>query len=965
MDPSPEPGLPEAMSLKIQKIGVNSEISTDEYEGDFSEARSHSESISPRSAAAFSPQPENREFAREIAVLKAENERLRGDTIRLRADEKRALDLCDEAKAKWVSALTREDDLQKSLDKARADLISLQTTMASITVELDSAKAREKRSASAISVLEEAIAATKVESNDVIAQAEAVFLTKVSALETKNEAAVAVVKTEAAEKLSIARSEAQQALDELRKEADAALTAARAAHAKELSFQQADAAEKIKKAQEEANAKVQAVEAAAKSLAESAAARLLATQEDAERAAVSAAARLAASESSSRANLEAMQSEAASKLSYSESLARVAASEAAALISARDSTISLLRDEIAVERDQRNKLNTEFTSTRESLTISQSNLATAKETTRLIEAARDTLVSNQELEIARLRKGLDEEISKLAEQKKSHEQSRAEMVAELNAVRLEHEATKVKLAVEHEATKKAIHDEHEKSVLSLLTDHDSSKQSLVSEHEDTKRSLQSEIDSLSNALHTANTTVANRESHISDLQASLKKYEDMYAAEVIEKTATKSALSSVEAAVLDLNRSLQDLGSRHSIACTQIENLTSDLDRTRSKCAELSSFLSLAKITSEGARGAVLELQEIESTEANFESTTLLNVRPADTLEESNLRKEEAVVKYQEEVALHAGLVDSAVVSLAQIVSLLNNDLDGVKSSNSVEASDEMGSAPLSKSTEAVDSLTAIAVISRLLHKTVTDAARERAIRYARAGEVSNLSIVDALRERRRMLLKIRSRVFESVMKSATVRSDTSPSISAVRMAENVSEALFEFIAVMDKAVKDMGVLLPQHDLEEIELGIGIQQSESSGGGGGGSLFSPQPPPVPSYSPPSTKRSESSPLSTRSVLASSLLLPETPLGAVTSSRSLARSRASRASSVTLASPRRFCGAANCMREHKQGITEQTYASVRTFAKKTISATATEKLLHSSASGYSPASWSARLTSQTK
>jgi len=901
----------EAMSLKIQKSD-SFEISTDEYEGEFSEARSHSESISPRSAAAFSPQPEHR----EVAVLKAEIERLRGDTIRLRADEKRALDLCDEAKAKWVSALTREDDLQKSLDKARADLISLQNTMASITVELDSAKAREKRSASAISVLEEALAATKVESNDVVAQAEAVFLTKVSALETKNEAAVAVVKTEAAEKLSIARSEAQQALDELRKEADAALTAARAAHAKELSFQQADAAEKIKTVQDEANAKVQATEAAAKSAAESAAARLRATQEDAERAADSAAARLAASESSSRANLEAMLSEAASKLSYSESLARVAASEASALISARDSTISSLRDEIADERDQRNKLNTEFTSTRESLTISQSNLATAKETTRLIEAARDTLVSNQELEIARLRKGLDEEISKLAEQKRSHEQSRAEMVAELNAVRLEHEATKTKLAVEHEATKKAIHDEHEKSVLSLLTDHDSSKQSLVSEHEDAKRSFQSEIDSLSNALHTANTTIANRESRISDLQASL-------------------------------------------------ENLTSDLDRTRSKCAELSSFLSLAKSTSEGARGAVLELQQIESTEANFESTTLLNIRPAVTLEESNMRKEEAVVKYQEEVALHAGLVDSAVVSLAQIVSLLNNDLDGVKSSNSEEVSDgEMGTAPLSKSTEVVDSLTAIAVISRLLHKTVTDTARERAIRYARASEVSNLSIVDALRERRRMLLKIRSRVFESVMKSATVRSDISPSISAVRMAENVSEALFEFIAVMEKAVHDMGVLLPQRDLEEIELGIGIQQSESSGGGSGGSLFSPQPPPVPSYSPPSTKRSESSPLSTRSVLASSLLLPETPLGAVTSSRS-ARSRASRASSVTLASPRRFCGAANCMREHKQGITEQTYASVRTFAKKTISATATEKLLHSSASGYSPASWSARLTSQTK
>jgi hypothetical protein len=54
-----------------------------------------------------------------------------------------------------------------------------------------------------------------------------------------------------------------------------------------------------------------------------------------------------------------------------------------------------------------------------------------------------------------------------------------------------------------------------------------------------------------------------------------------------------------------------------------------------------------------------------------------------------------------------------------------------------------------------------------------------------------------------------------------------------------------------------------------------------------------------------------------------------------------------------------------MREHKHGISEQTYASVRTFAKKTVSATATEKLLHSSAAGYSPSSWSNRVSSQIK
>ena len=971
--------------------GSSSSSIIDEYDDGFLEARSHNGSLSPRSQAAFSPQPgDNRELVRELASLKAENERLRGDTIRLRADEKRALDLCDEAKAKWVTAMAREDDLQKSLDKARADVLSSQNNMALISVELETSKVREKRSASSILVLEETIASIKTESKIALAQAESTLLSKLSALEAKNEASLEVVRKEAAEKLTIAKAEAQHVQDKLREEAEATLTAVRAAHAKELGLQQADAVEKMKKIQEEGAEKVQAIEAAAKSSAELAAAKLQSALDDAEKAADTAAAKLAAAESSSKANLDS------------------------------------LREEIAIERDQRDKKNTELNSTRESLTISQSNLVIAKETIQAIEAARDNLVATKDAEIARLGKVLDEEISKFAEHKRSFEQNIAELVAEISTARSE-----------HEAMKNALLADHERSLLSILTGHNSYKQSLVAEHEATvsglqaeidsltqglqtanslitevesltqslqsanttiakrdsdisdlqtslkksedkyaaelKKGLQSQVDSLTQSLQSANSSIAKRDSDISDLQTSLKKSEDKHAAEVLEKTATKSALSAAEIVINELNKSLQDLGAKHTTACSKIEELTLDLVRSREKCDELASFLFLAKSSSEGARDAVVALQQIESTETNFESNTLSHVRPADNLDEATQRKEEAVLKYQEEVALHSSLVDSAVVSLAQVLSLLNNDLDGINPKKVEEKSiaDETPAIPsLSTDPQSVDSLTAIAVISRLLHKTVTDTARERAIRYSRASEVSDVSIVDSLREKRKMLVRIRSRVFESVMKTATVRSDSSPSISAVRMAETVSDALLEFISVMDKAVRDMGILLPQHDLEEIELGIsGIQQriSNNGTGSGGGSLFSPQPPPVPSpgYSPPSSKRTETSPLSTRSLFASSLLLPETPSGAISSGRTLTRSRTSRASSVTLASPRRFCGAANCMREHKQGVSEQTYASVRTFAKKTVSATATEKLLHSSAAGYSPASWSNRLSSQSK
>jgi hypothetical protein len=810
-------------------------------------------------------------------------------------------------------------------------------------VELETSKVREKRSASSILVLEETIASIKTESKIALAQAESTLLSKLSALEAKNEASQEVVRKEAAEKLTIAKAEAQLVQDKLREEAEATLTAVRAAHAKELGLQQADAVEKMKKIQEEGAEKVQAIEAAAKSSAELAAAKLQSALDDAEKAADTAAAKLAAAESSSKANLDS------------------------------------LREEIAIERDQRDKKNTELNSTRESLTISQSNLVIAKETIQAIEAARDNLVATKDAEIARLGKVLDEEISKFAEHKRSFEQNIAELVAEISTARSE-----------HEAMKNALLADHERSLLSILTGHNSYKQSLVAEHEATVSGLQAEIDSLTQGLQTANslitevesltqslqsanTTIAKRDSDISDLQTLLKKSEDKHAAEVLEKTATKSALSAAEIVINELNKSLQDLGAKHTTACSKIAELTLDLVRSREKCDELASFLFLAKSSSEGARDAVVALQQIESTETNFESNTLSHVRPADNLDEATQRKEEAVLKYQEEVALHSSLVDSAVVSLAQVLSLLNNDLDGINPKKVEEKSiaDETPAIPsLSTDPQSVDSLTAIAVISRLLHKTVTDTARERAIRYSRASEVSDVSIVDSLREKRKMLVRIRSRVFESVMKTATVRSDSSPSISAVRMAETVSDALLEFISVMDKAVRDMGILLPQHDLEEIELGIsGIQQriSNNGTGSGGGSLFSPQPPPVPSpgYSPPSSKRTETSPLSTRSLFASSLLLPETPSGAISSGRTLTRSRTSRASSVTLASPRRFCGAANCMREHKQGVSEQTYASVRTFAKKTVSATATEKLLHSSAAGYSPASWSNRLSSQSK
>jgi hypothetical protein len=982
--------------------GSSSSSIIDEYDDGFLEARSHNGSLSPRSQAAFSPQPgDNRELVRELASLKAENERLRGDTIRLRADEKRALDLCDEAKAKWVTAMSREDDLQKSLDKARADVLSSQNNMALISVELETSKVREKRSASSILVLEETIASIKTESKVALAQAESTFLSKLSALEAKNEASLEVVRKEAAEKLTIAKAEAQHVEDKLREEAEATLTAVRAAHAKELVLQQADAAEKMKKIQEDGAEKVQAIEAGAKSSAELAAAKLQSALDDAEKAADTAAAKLAATESSSKANLDS------------------------------------LREEIAIERDQRDKINIELNSTQESLTISQSNLVIAKETIQAIEAARDNLVATKDAEIARLGKVLDEEISKFAEHKRSYEQNIAELVAELSTARSEHEAMKHSLQVDHEAMKNALLADHERSLLSILTGHNSYKQSLVAEHEATvsglqaeidsltqglqtanslitevesltqslqsanttiakrdsdisdlqtslkksedkyaaelKKGLQSQVDSLTQSLQSANTTIAKRDSDIFDLQTSLKKSEDKHAAEVLEKTATKSALSAAEIVINELNKSLQDLGAKHTTACSKIEELTLDLVRSREKCDELASFLFLAKSSSEGARDAVVALQQIESTETNFESNTLSHVRPADNLDEATQRKEEAVLKYQEEVALHSSLVDSAVVSLAQVLSLLNNDLDGINPKKVEEKSIADEKPAISSSStdpQSVDSLTAIAVISRLLHKTVTDTARERAIRYSRASEVSDISIVDSLREKRKMLVRIRSRVFESVMKTATVRSDSSPSISAVRMAETVSDALLEFISVMDKAVRDMGILLPQHDLEEIELGIsGIKQriSNNGTGSGGGSLFSPQPPPVPSpgYSPPSSKRTETSPLSTRSLFASSLLLPETPLGAISSGRTLTRSRTSRASSVTLASPRRFCGAANCMREHKQGVSEQTYASVRTFAKKTVSATATEKLLHSSAAGYSPASWSNRLSSQSK
>lgn len=938
----------------------------DEYD-DYVEARSIGDSTSPRSPA-FSPTPADRsELTREFITLKAENERIRGDNIRLRADEKRALDLCDESKQKLITSLAREDELQKSLDKVKADLLSANSNISSITSELDISKAKEKRLASAITVLEETITKAKTDSKDELALAEKTFASKMSALEAKNEAVIEDLKANTAIKLSNVQTEAQKTLLEAQEQAEARLNDARAAHSKELNLQRADTAEKIKTIEMEAVLKLEAFETAAKSSSESLLAKLRATQDEAQRAADTAAAKLSAAESAANANLEAKLSEAASKLSYSESLARVASSEATAMISARDSTISSLRDGIADERDQRKKLNAELDATRESLAISETNLVTAKETIRLIELARDTVVANQEAEIARLRKGLDEEISKLAEEKRLNEEYRIKMLADFQSAQAEHQATKIAFAVDHEAMKKALLADHERSVESLLSGHDSYKKSLLAEHDATTSGLQAKIDSLSSSLHSANVTIENRDSTISHLQVSLKKSEEMYSAEVILKETSNTALSDSEATVVEHKKMLEELNTRHSSALTKIDNLTGDLERTRSRCTELSNFLVLAKSASEGARDSVIALQQIENTEANFETTTLSKVRPAGTLEETYLRKEEAVSMYEEEVSLHSRLVDSAIVSLAQVVSLLNNDLDGIISTDSTKHSSVEANVnnetneSNESSTLAVDSVTAIAVISRLLHKTVTDTARERAIRYARASEVSDMSIVDSLRERRKMLLKIRSRVFESVMKSATVRSDSSPSISAVRMAETVSDALLEFIAVMDKAVRDMGVLLPEHDLEEIELGIGVPRVS----GNGETLFSPQPPPVPSSISPSSRRLESSPLSTRSSIASSLLLPETPLGAITPGRSLARSRSSRASSVTLASPRRFCGAAGCMREHKHGISEQTYASVRTFAKKTVSATATEKLLHSSAAGYSPSSWSNRVSSQIK